>query len=61
MLALGDPKAPPVATKFPIKFDLSQNQRMEGMPLGTSGGTLVRYNFPADGEYILSGRLLRSP
>jgi uncharacterized protein DUF1592/uncharacterized protein DUF1588/uncharacterized protein DUF1595/uncharacterized protein DUF1585 len=29
------------------------------MPLGTSGGTLVRFNFPADGEYLLKGALFR--
>src|SRR6266851_4447150 len=58
-LALGDPKAEPAVVLLPIPLDRSQNQRMEGMPLGTSGGTLVRYNFPADGEYVLKGSLFR--
>jgi mono/diheme cytochrome c family protein len=56
-LALGDPEIQPVTYKLPIKFELSQNQRMEGMALGTSGGTSVHYNFPADGEYVLRGKL----
>ena len=29
------------------------------MPLGTRGGTRVRHTFPADGEYVFSGRLVR--
>src|SRR5438876_2133393 len=33
---------------------------MPGLPLGTRGGTLVHYDFPADGEYVFSGRLLRT-
>jgi mono/diheme cytochrome c family protein len=57
ILAIGDPHAQPVTFKLPIKFELSQNQRMEGMSLGASGGTLVHYNFPADGEYVVRARL----
>ena len=34
---------------------------MEGLPLGTQGGKLrVTYTFPADGEYVFYGRLLRT-
>jgi hypothetical protein len=29
------------------------------MPLGTRGGTSVTHTFPADGEYVFSGRLVR--
>ena len=36
-----------------------QNGYIEGLPLGTRGGTVVRHMFPADGEYKLSGRLVR--
>jgi len=31
--------------------DTSQNQHIEGLPIGTRGGLLVTHNFPADGEY----------
>ena len=33
---------------------------MEGLPLGTRGGIVVQHNFPADADYVLSGRLLRT-
>lgn len=31
--------------------DVSQNQHLEGLPLGTRGGFAVQHNFPANGEY----------
>jgi hypothetical protein len=34
--------------------DRSQEGHIRGLPLGTRGGALVKYNFPADGEYIIS-------
>ena len=34
--------------------DTSQNQQMDGMPLGTRGGMVVHHTFPADGEYKFS-------
>ena len=34
--------------------DLSQDQHIEGLPIGTRGGILVRHTFPADGEYKFS-------
>src|SRR6202167_1234876 len=34
--------------------DTSQNQHIEGLPLGTRGGMAVRHSFPADGEYKFS-------
>ena len=37
----------------------TQDQAPRRLPLGTRGGTRVRHNFPADGEYVLSGRLVR--
>jgi len=58
-LAMGDPKVAPTTAEFLINRNLSQNVRMEGLPLGTRGGRLVRHVFPADGEYKLMGRLYR--
>jgi len=58
-LAMGDPKVAPTTAEFLIPRNLSQNQRMEGLPLGTRGGRVVRHVFPADGEYKLIGRLYR--
>jgi hypothetical protein len=39
---------------------VTQNQHVEGLPLGTRGGVVVAHTFPADGEYVFSGRLLKT-
>ncbi|HEX5229437.1 MAG TPA: DUF1592 domain-containing protein, partial [Bryobacteraceae bacterium] len=31
--------------------DTAQNYQVEGLPFGTRGGMLIKYQFPADGEY----------
>jgi hypothetical protein len=41
----------PTAANYIAPGDTSQNQHIEGLPLGTRGGMLVTHNFPADGEY----------
>ena len=43
-----------------MRPDLSQDQHIDGLPLGTRGGILVRHNFPVDGEYIIKVRLWRN-
>lgn len=58
-LAVGNPKELPGATEYSISREFSQNAYVEGLPLGTRGGTLVRHIFPADGEYKLAARLFR--
>jgi len=57
-LAVGDAEAEPGTATFSISTVVTQRQHMEGLPLGTRGGTLIEYNFPADGEYVFYGRLL---
>src|SRR5262245_31320853 len=57
--AVGDVKANTTTTEYGINRDFSQNAYIEGLPLGTRGGRLVRHVFPADGEYKLFGRLVR--
>jgi mono/diheme cytochrome c family protein len=59
-LAVGDPEADPGTATFSISTVVSQGRHVEGLPLGTRGGTLVQYDFPADGEYVFYGRLLRT-
>ena len=49
----------PGTTEYSISREFSQSGYIEGLPLGTRGGTVVRHVFPADGEYKLSGRLVR--
>jgi mono/diheme cytochrome c family protein len=52
-LALGHETA--LAEKrYVIPGDRSQETHVEGLPLGTRGGAVFSYNFPADGEYMIS-------
>ncbi len=59
-LAVGNPNVTPGSETWRIRQDLSQDQHIEGMPLGTIGGTLVHYNFPLDGEYTFQAKLYRT-
>jgi hypothetical protein len=56
-LAVGDPRRRPASDTYRLRQDLSQNEHVEGLPLGTVGGMLVRHLFPLDGEYVLQVRL----
>jgi mono/diheme cytochrome c family protein len=58
-LAIGNPKEMPGTTEYSMSREFSQNLYIEGLPLGTRGGTVVRHIFPADGEYKLAARLFR--
>jgi hypothetical protein len=58
-MAVGNPDAAVTATAYRIPFELTQDKHLDGMPLGTRGGTRITHTFPADGEYVLSGRLVR--
>jgi len=49
-MAIGYWKSP-TAANYIAAGDTSQNQHIEGLPIGTRGGLLVTHNFPADGEY----------
>ncbi len=57
-IAVGDAEAEPGTLSFTIPTTETQRQHIEGLPLGTRGGTVVHYDFPADGEYVFYGRLL---
>jgi hypothetical protein len=58
-LAVGERDAAPAQVTYTVKGDLSQNQTLEGMPLGTRGGTTITHNFPVDGEYSIRVALLK--
>jgi mono/diheme cytochrome c family protein len=58
-MAVGDPQVKPGTTEHSIPREFSQNGYIDGLPLGTFGGTVVHHVFPADAEYLLSGRLIR--
>jgi hypothetical protein len=59
-LAVGDPATRPGTTDFAISLEVTQSGHVDGLPLGTRGGRMVRHIFPADGEYELSARLNRT-
>lgn len=59
-LAVGDPNIPPGSETWRIRQDLSQDRHVNGLPLGTVGGTRVSYNFPLDGEYSFQAQLYRT-
>ncbi len=59
-LAVGDSALPPSSQTWRIRQDLSQNQHIDGTPLGTVGGTGVRANFSLDGEYRFQAKLYRT-
>jgi Protein of unknown function (DUF1592)/Protein of unknown function (DUF1588)/Protein of unknown function (DUF1585)/Protein of unknown function (DUF1587)/Protein of unknown function (DUF1595)/Planctomycete cytochrome C len=59
-LAVGDPAQRATSQTWRIPQDLSQDKHVEGLPLGTVGGTSMLYNFPLDGEYRLSSKLYRT-
>jgi mono/diheme cytochrome c family protein len=59
-LAVGDPRVTPGSETYRIRQDVSQDQHLEGLPLGTVGGTQVRHNFQLDGDYIFQAKLYRT-
>ena len=58
-LAVGIPPTSPSVDTFRLLDDAPQDDRIEGLPFGTRGGTLVRYNFPVDADYLIDVRLSR--
>jgi cytochrome c551/c552 len=59
-LAVGNLSVAPTTATYRVRPDLSQDQHIDGLPLGTRGGILIRHNFPVDGEYIIKVRLWRN-
>ena len=59
-LAIGDPAIAPTDTTYRVRFDLTQTGHIEGLPLGTRGGTLIRETFPLDAEYVIKPKLWRT-
>src|ERR1051326_660904 len=50
-MAVGKPAPEVVKASFPPPATGDQDGYVDGMPLGTRGGTRFDYTFPADGEY----------
>lgn len=58
-VAVGGPSRSPGGDTIRIQPDLTQEEHLDGLPIGTRGGALVRYSFPLDGEYEITIRLAR--
>ena len=59
-LAVGSSAITPAIETYLVPTVLTQDDHLEGLPLGTRGGIAVRHQFPLDGEYVLQIRLLRT-
>src|SRR3990170_4095047 len=58
-LAVGRPSRSPGGDTIRIPPDVTQEEHVEGLPVGTRGGAVVPYTFPLDGEYEIQIRLTR--
>jgi mono/diheme cytochrome c family protein len=59
-LAIGDMTIPPSGEVFHARQDESQDTHVEGLPLGTVGGIVIRTTLPLDGEYEFQVKLFRT-
>jgi mono/diheme cytochrome c family protein len=59
-LAVGDPATATAGTVYRVPPDRAQEDHIEGLPLGTRGGLLVRHNFPLDATYEFNVVLLQN-
>lgn len=58
-LAVGTAQRAPGGETIRIKPDITQEERVEGLPLGTRGGASISFTAPQDGEYEVQVRLTR--
>ena len=58
-MALGSKLPAPNVDYVRIPDDLSQEDQLPGLPIGTRGGTAIAYNAPVDGDYEIRVRLAR--
>ncbi|MEO7190291.1 MAG: DUF1592 domain-containing protein [Vicinamibacterales bacterium] len=58
-LAVGRASRSPGGDTIRMPADLTQEEHLEGLPIGTRGGAVVPYTFPLDGEYEFTVRLMR--
>src|SRR5262245_35100891 len=59
-LAVGLPPAIPEVERFEIPLHVVQDDRQsEDLPFGSRGGMSIPYDFPVDGEYLITVRLRR--
>jgi hypothetical protein len=58
-LAIGRSGRSPGGDTIRIAPDITQEEHLEGLPIGTRGGAVIRYTFPVDAEYEIQIRLAR--
>ncbi|MEO7597554.1 MAG: DUF1587 domain-containing protein, partial [Opitutus sp.] len=58
-LAVGAPHKTPNGDTFRLQPDVTQEQHVEGLPIGTRGGGVFPYVFAQDGTYEIQVRLAR--
>jgi hypothetical protein len=59
-LAVGDPNTAPGSETLRVRQDASQDVHIEGLPLGTVGGILIKTTLPLDGEYVITPMYFRT-
>jgi hypothetical protein len=58
-LAVGGAQRTPGGDTIRLRPDITQEDHVDGLPLGTRGGASFHYTFPRDGEYEIQIRLTR--
>ena len=58
-VAVGASPRAPTTDTFLVPPELRQDDRLEGLPFGTRGGTALSYTFPRDGVYNVRVQLTR--
>ncbi|MEZ6051974.1 MAG: DUF1592 domain-containing protein [Planctomycetaceae bacterium] len=58
-MAVGGPMRSPGSYVIRLRPDMTQEEHVEGLPIGTRGGVLIEYTFPREGVYEIQARLMR--
>ena len=58
-LAIGAPRRSQGGETIRLRPDITQEDHVTGLPIGTRGGALIAHTFPMDGEYEFQIRLTR--
>jgi cytochrome c5 len=60
-LAVGDSTIRPIVDTYRLSSESNQDVHVDGLPLGTRGGTAIRTFLPLDGEYSIHIELTAAP
>jgi hypothetical protein len=59
-MAVGNRELGASLETYVVASEVTQRDRLDGLPFGTRGGTLIQHYFPLDGEYAFQLRLARN-